>query len=295
MGMEKISADFLHPDVSPNLRLVHQYGVGIEGVDIDAATNAGVVVSNIPAIQTLNAEATAEMALYLLTSLLRYAMPRGENRLDVRFQSQQLGGLPLPRTIYGKNITIVGYGAVGTVLCRYLLGMGANITVVRRQSWTRESSDFDGVDTKTTRFTCAANLEEALPSTDILILACTLNSSSFHMINHESISLLCPSNIDAPLIVNVGRGPLVEYSAILEALNNGTVGGFASDVGVGHQTKPSEPWDPHDELSNHPHVLFTPHVGGYCDNTYEAMAEIILNDIENVIDGKPPAVFINKD
>ena len=98
------------------------------------------------------------------------------------------------------------------------------------------------------------------------------------------------------LIVNVGRGPLVEYYAILEALNNNTIGGFASDVGVGHPTKPSEPWDPENELSKHPNTLFTPHVGGYFDISYGyhgSITETFIDYIECTVHNKPPHLWVN--
>jgi len=66
------------------------------------------------------------------------------------------------------------------------------------------------------------------------------------------------------------------------------VGGFGSDVGVGHQAKPSEPWDPEDILSKHPNALFTPHVGGYSDYSYGLMVLSVADAIECVMEGKPP-------
>ena len=80
---------------------------------------------------------------------------------------------------------------------------------------------------------------------------------------------------------------------MLEALRSGQLGGFASDVGIGHPTKPSEPWDPDDEISKLPNVLFTPPVGGYSDAAYEAMSQRIVDAVENVILGKAPPVWVN--
>lgn len=71
--------------------------------------------------------------------------------------------------------------------------------------------------------------------------------------------------------------------------------GFASDVGVGHPSKTSEPWDPQDDLSKLDNVIFTPHVGGYCDYSYGYMANKIVDGIEAVVSGNPPPVWVNKD
>jgi lactate dehydrogenase-like 2-hydroxyacid dehydrogenase len=289
--MEHFSSDFFHPTTTPNLRLAIQFGVGLERVDVAAATKEGIAISNIPADGTGNAEATSEHAMFLTMSLLRYAT----TDLNRRFQNQELGGLPAPRTVYRKNVTVVGFGSVGKVLTRYLIHMGAHVTVVRNRSWESITADEDSSgchDTQllTEKGSKASSLDEALPTTDVLILAVTMTPETLHLMNHETISLL-PRGA---LIVNVGRGPLVEYGAIRAALTSGAVGGFASDVGVGgHPTAPSEPWDPKDELSQLENTLFTPHVGGYTDYSYDKMANKIVDAIECVMRGDPPPVWVN--
>ena len=260
--MERFPKDFL--ERSTKLRLVQQYGVGLEGVDIDTATKLGIAVSNIPAHGTGNAQATSEHALWLTISLLRH-----HQDLQRRFQQQELGGLPIPRTLYKKRVTIVGYGSVGKMLTQYMVMMGAQVQVVRNRSWTEThdsivigEQDFEKVD----------SLHDALPTTDILILACVMTPQTYHMMNDETIQLLP----EGAILVNVGRGHLVEYECVLKSIKAGHLGGFGSDVGIGHPTKPSEPWDPNDELSKFPNVLFTPHVGGYCDYSYTVMSNRIV-------------------
>jgi phosphoglycerate dehydrogenase-like enzyme len=277
--MQIFGDDFL--ERATNLRLVIQYGVGLEGVDISRATQLGIAVSNIPSLATGNAQATAEHALFLSMSLLRYTM----HELPRRFMSRELGGLPIPRTLKGKKVTVVGYGAVGSTLCRYLCVMGAHVTAVRHRTWSDDDT------TTSLDIQRCTNLRDALPTTQLLILACKMTPETYHLLNHDTISLL-PRGA---LVTNVGRGPLVQHEAILKALESGAVGGFASDVGVGHPTKPSEPWDPHDVLSQHPNTLFTPHVGGYCDTSYSRMANCVVDAIECIIRGNPPPVWVNRD
>jgi phosphoglycerate dehydrogenase-like enzyme len=280
--MQPFDRDFLQS--SPNLRLVMQYGVGLERVNVDEATRCGIAVSNIPASGgTGNAQATSEHALLLSMSLLRYMT----HELPKRFDAGILGGVPVPTTLYRKNVTVVGYGAVGSTLCHYLATLGAHVTAIRQREWHEAESGDPPVPPGVRK---GATLEEALPTTDLLILACTLTKETWHLLNDDRISLL-PRGA---LVVNVGRGPLVEYTAILKALQSGAVGGFASDVGVGHPTKPSEPWDPQDVLSQLDNTIFTPHVGGYCDYSYETMAHSVVDAIECVIRGEPPPVWVNK-
>jgi phosphoglycerate dehydrogenase-like enzyme len=283
--MEAFPKAFFDPQTTPELRLVVQFGVGLEGVDANEATSQGIAVSNVPAEGSGNAQATAEHALYLAISLLR-GFPT-EDYLS-RFPSLSLGGLPIPKTLYRKRTTVVGYGAVGSCLAKYLSALGAKVTVVRRKPWKRNETT-DAQDT----IHKADTLEEALPTTDILFLACTLTPETLSLVNQTTVKLL-PRGA---LVVNIARGALVDHGAMLSSLESGHVCGFASDVGIGHPTKASEPWDPDDEICNlgpNANVMFTPHVGGYSDASYSVMVQTIADAIEHVMSGEPPPVWVNE-
>ena len=278
--MEHFDKEFIQ--AAPRLRLIQQFGVGLERVDVDEATKHGIAVSNVPAVGTGNAESTAEHAMMLAMMLLRHV----PTDLPRRFEAGELGGLPLPRTLHGKSVTVVGYGSVGSTLCHYLISLGAHVTAIRNRKWC----PIQDKEVIARKLPC---IKKALPTTDVLILACTVTPATWHLMNEETISLLP----EGALIVNVGRGPLVEYDAILTALKSGRVGGYASDVGVSHPTKPSEPWDPTDELSLLPNTIFTPHVGGYCDISYGPSGSItaaVVESIECILRCEPPKDWFNK-
>lgn len=272
--MEKFHGKFLNE--AKKLRLVIQFGVGLEGVDIQTATENGIAVSNIPANGTGNAESTAEHAIFLCISLLR----RSQTDLVKQFNERQLGGMPAPRSLFRKRVTVVGYGSVGSKICEYLMAMGAIVTTVRRRN----------VHVNLPSLRVSTSLQDVLPTTDVLVLACPLTEETFHLVNRKTLALLP----EGSLIVNVGRGPLVEHASILEALEMGKVGGFASDVGVGHESKVSEPWDPLDALSLHENALFTPHIGGSTDYCHGLMTQSILTAAQKVQKGDPPANWVNK-
>jgi len=208
--------------------------------------------------------------------------------LQERFQQRILGGLPVPRTLYQKRVTVVGYGAVGSLLVEYLVQLGARVTVIRKQPWEKE---FVHAGHHKCKFQTCHTLEDALPHTDVLFLACTMTLETFHLLNAKTLGLL-PLGA---LVVNVGRGPLVEYASMVEALTSQHIGGYASDVGIGHDSKVSEPWDPSDPLSQLPNVIFTPHVGGYCDYSYSTMGQSVMEAICAVQQGKPPPVWVNQE
>lgn len=279
--MERFTSEFIQK--ATNLYLIQQYGVGVEGIDLSAATECGVAVANVPAHGTANARATAEHALLLTLMLLRST----HDALPTRFQNQVLGGWPLPQTLYQQRVTVVGYGAVGSQLCQYLITLGANVTAVRRH-WPNDNNENKNDLSKLIKQ--STNLNAELPTTDVLILCCTMTPETHHLINQHRISLL-PSS--GTWIVNVGRGPLVEYDAICQGLDDANVLGYASDVGIGHSNKPSEPWDPNDPLSFHPKTIFTPHVGGNCDLVVKQMADTIVTNLERILAGKPPHHWVN--
>mmetsp|Transcript_53155 Transcript_53155/g.154709 ORF Transcript_53155/g.154709 Transcript_53155/m.154709 type:complete len:359 (+) Transcript_53155:140-1216(+) len=285
--MERIDTSLLQS--APELRCILQFGVGLEGVDIEAATRCGIAVSNMPSSETGNAEATAELALFLAIALLRHLpdLPR-------RFQSSTLGGLPIPRQVRGKYVSVVGYGAIGKALCRSLTALGAHVFAVRRSPWQEEADGGaeDEVKLRTEEQGGPVDLlERFAPKSDVIILTCPLTPETRGLVSADFLAMCKPG----VLIVNVGRGPVVDHAAILQGLESNQVGGFASDVGVGHPTKASEPWDPTDVLSQHPRTIFTPHVGGYCDVSYDSMARICVDTIERIRRGQPPAVWVNKE
>ena len=280
--MEAIPSDLV--ESAPRLRLIQQFGVGLERVDVEEASAHGVAVSNVPAAGSGNAEATAEHAIMLAMMLLR----RVGSDLPRRLRDGELGGMPLPRALLGKEVAVVGYGGVGSTLCRYLVAMGARVSAVRRREWCTVRDAY--VDPAIRREDC---IEQALRTADVVILACSVTAETMNLIREETLAWLSRG----ALVVNVGRGPLVEHRAILDAVKSGQVGGFASDVGVAHPTKPSEPWDPSDELTLHPNTIFTPHIGGYCDLSFGEegkITEAVVRSIDAVSVGRPPPIWVNK-
>jgi len=289
--MERFSGELLRD--SPLMQCVQQFGVGLEGVDAEACDELGIFLANMPGSATGNAEATAEIALWLTLGALRGAGGTGDGgELAQKFQARILGGSPLPLTLHGKRITVVGYGSVGRVLCRYFSFLGASrVAAVRRSPWSSVFDDSNDSESLERRLIRAESLDSALlNTTDVLVLACPLDDSTRGLVDAKLLADLPPGAV----VVNVGRGPLVEHAAVLSGLESGRLRSYASDVGVGHPTKASEPWDPEDPLSLHPRTLFTPHVGGYADIPWRTMANLCADAIQAVHRGDPPAFCVNE-
>lgn len=261
--MEKIDSSVLA--VAQRLKLVIQFGVGLEGVDVEGCTSLGIAVANIPSATSENATATAEHGLFLTMWALRKGM-------ESTFQSQRLGGR-LTTQLAGKTVCVVGHGSVGKRLSTILRCLGARTIVAHAHRSWREGESCEGDERVT--------LEERGDALAV-VLCCPLTSETRGMVNDGFVRGMRYGSI----LVNVGRGPLVQRNAVLDALNSGQVGAFASDVGIDDCQRPSEPWDPSDPISLHPNALFTPHVGGYSDKSYSNMAHAVADAVQALIDGK---------
>ena len=269
---------------APDLRLVVQFGVGLEGVDAGACARAGVALSNCPADASRNSDATAEHAVFLALAMLR----GGVDALAGRFRDRVLGGLPLPRQLRGKRVLVVGHGAVGRALAAKLRGpWGADVVLAHAHRDWGDGEAPPGADVAAGR----PGVLAALPGADVVVLCCPLTDDTRDFVDAAFCAALKPGAV----LVNVGRGPIVSRTAVLGALRADPAFSFASDVGVGDATRPSEPWDPADELSAHPRAYFTPHVGGYTDVSYANMSRVVAGAIANVKAREPPDVWLNRD
>ncbi|EIE22438.1 hypothetical protein COCSUDRAFT_37061 [Coccomyxa subellipsoidea C-169] len=257
---------------APRLKAILQYGVGVEGIDIPAATERGIWVSNIPSEGTGNALSCAEMAIYLTLACLRSSHACAESIAERRV------GVPLGRTLFGTNVLIVGFGGIAKELLPRLRPFGARVTAVRRSSWGQAADasaeallDDKGGWGDMRRFAAGA---------DVIIVACSQDSSSMGFVNEDLLSA-CKRGV---IIVNVARGGLLDYSAVRAGLKSGHIGGLGLDV---HWT---EPFDPQDWVAQHPRVVLTPHVAGVTELSYRAMAQIVAQEARRLHRGLPPTI-----
>lgn len=257
------------------LKLILQFGVGVEGIDMAAASKRGIAVSNIPSDGTGNALSCAEHALFLMLSLLR-DMPR----CQAAFQKRLLGE-PCGETLFGKRVLVLGYGNIARELIPRLVPLGVQISCVRRSPWLPEDkADARGV----VAFGTAADLPRMLPAADIIAVTASQTPESRGLVGREFLRH-CR---DGVRIVNVARGGLLDREACWEALQSGRVGGMGLDV------QWQEPFDPQDPFARDPRVIMTPHVAGVTKLSYESMARVVVQEALRVRRGCGPAVWLNR-
>lgn len=239
------------------MKLIMQYGVGLEGVDISAATNRGIKVARIPSGETGNAASCAEMAIYFMLGLLRK-----QNEMQIAVRRKKLGD-PIGDTLFGKTVFIMGFGNIGVELAKRLRPFGVKILATKRnwEQTSQNSTHEDLVDEKGSH----EDIYEFAKISDIVVCCLTMNSETAGIINTNFISSMRKGG----LLVNIARGGLLDYEAVHNGLKSGHLGGLGIDVAW------TEPFDPDDPILKFPNVILTPHVAGVTESSYRSMAKVV--------------------
>lgn len=255
----------------PRLRFICVLATGYNIIDTEAAARQGVVVANIPAYSTMS---VAQMAfahiLNITNHVASYAREVADGKWtncpDFCFWDSALTELA------GKTMGIVGLGNTGMATARIAVAMGMKVVAL-----TSKSADTlpEGI--------TPAPLDDVLATADIVSLHCPLTSSTRHLINAEAIGKMKPSAI----LINTGRGPLVDEQAVADVLNGGRLAAFGADV------LSQEPPSGDNPLLSARNCFLTPHIAWA---TLEARTRLMSTATENVrqfIAGEPVANRVN--
>ncbi len=254
--MSRLTSDII--ENAEKLKLIHQFGVGLEGVDIEAAKRKGIIVANIPANKTGNAYSVSELTLFLIFALLK-----NWNEAQISFKNRKIG-FPLGDVILNKKFLILGYGNVGKAIVNILKKFNVKIFVARREIKDKSS--------KKIKFLTFSEMFSILPEIDFLIVAISLNSETRDFIDENIIFKMKRDSF----LINVSRGGTVKYEALLKALKEGIIKGAGLDVYW------DEPFDPEDEILKY-NVVATPHIAGSTSYSYTLMAKYMARNIKRVL------------
>ncbi len=276
------NADVLIPTVSPigrdalrspRLKLVQQYGAGLDSVDIPAATAAGIYVANVPTAGTGNAESVAELALFFMLGLARKYQQTQES-----IQNKVLGS-PMGQALKDKTVAIIGYGGIGRALTRRLAGFEMRILAVSRRGPMTDKPD-DGL--PIVQHVAQDEFHAVLREADFVITAPPLNDETRGLMGQAEFACLKPE----AFVINVARGPVLDYTALLAALREGRIAGAGLDVFW------SEPFNPNDEIFQY-NVLATPHIGGATDVSLQGIAKRVAENVNRLRRGEMPLNCVN--
>ena len=248
-----------------NAKLLANFGVGFNHIDMAAASRAGIAVTNTPGVLT---DATAEIALTLMLSSARRA---GEGERLVR--SGQWGGWHpthmLSTQVTGKTLGIVGMGRIGLAFAKQAHhGLGMNIMYSSRV--TRSEQALEGLPAKH----CA--LDELLATSDFVSLHCPATPQTRHLINSQTLSKMKPT----AHLINTARGDVINEEDLIAALRQGVIAGAGLDV-YAAEPKLSE------GLADLPNVVLLPHMGSGTTQTRVAMGECALANIRAFAEDRP--------
>ncbi len=258
----------------PRLKLVHQFGVGLDTVDIPAATRAGVLVANVPSVGTGNAESVAELAISHMLMLSR-DIPGA----FARFRERQVGS-GLGSCLWESCVAILGYGGIGEEIARRLAGFGTRIIAVSRHGprGSRRRDPAVHVDLHL----AADGMGDAVAEADFVVVAAPATPENIGLVGREVFARMKRG----AFVVNIARGSVIDYDALLEALREGRVAGAGLDVFW------QEPFDPDDPLLSE-NVIPTPHIGGGTKRSFDGIADAVARGIEAVRRGEIPKTCVN--
>jgi glyoxylate reductase len=268
---DRIDGELL--DAAPRLKVVSNYAVGFNNVDVPAATSRGVAVGNTPGVLT---DATADMAFCLLIAAARCVVDGHLYAREGKWKTWEPMG-HLGQDLVGRTLGVVGMGRIGYALAKRC-ARGWDMPVLYHDALRNERAE-------TELGARSVDLETLLRTSDFVSVHTDLNATTKGMFNTARFKLMKP----AAVFVNTSRGPVVVEHDLLEALRSGTI--FAAGLDV---TDP-EPPAADSPLLRQPRLVVAPHIASATVGTRDAMASICAENLLAGLDGKPLPAWVNPD
>lgn len=237
----------------PDLKAVCSWGVGYEKLDVAAASARGIQVSNTPDVLT---DCVADLAWGLMIASSR-RMGQGERFVREGKWGQVHGSIPLGRRVSGKKLGILGLGRIGEAIAQR--GQGFNMEVRYHNRKARTDVDYQ----------YEKDLKALAQWADFLVVATVGGPQTHHLVSAEVLDALGPDGT----IVNIARGPVIDETALVEALAAGRLGAAALDV-FEHEPKVPE------ALKSHDNAVVLPHIGSATLETRAAMETLMLENLQ---------------
>lgn len=268
--------DLISPAVMsscPKLKMISNRAVGYDNVDLNEATDRGILVTNTPGV--LDA-ATADLAFALLLSVARRIVEADKYVRDGKWTGFK-SDLMLGPDIFGKTVGIVGLGRIGRAFADRAKAFGLNI-IYTRYGDDKEKDLVLERELKAKR----VDLETLLKESDFVSLHCPYNENSHHLIGKSQLALMKPDAI----LINTARGKVVDQKSLIEHLKNKKIFGAGLDV---FEEEPVVP----EALKKLDNVVLTPHIGSACIDTRTTMTDMAVTAILSAFSHTKPSHLVN--
>ena len=260
----KVTAPII--EAGKDLKVIARAGVGVDNVDMDAATRCGVVVVNSPGGNTM---AACEHTIALMLALARRIAEANASIRDAKWDRGKFMGVE----VYGKTLGIIGVGKIGAEVAKRARALGMEV-LGYDPYLTEETAERAGVK--------PVSLEELLRDSDYVTLHCPHTVETHYLLNEERLRMMKKG----ARLINVARGGIIEEPALLKLLDEGHLAGAALDV---YEKEPPEDF----ALAQHPRVLATPHLGASTEEAQTNVAIDVAEQIVDILQGRPARSAVN--
>jgi len=251
----------------PKCKVISRYGVGVDSIDLKAATDLGIIVANVP--DYCMDEVSNQTIAMILTLIRRTAF------FDQKVKSGQWDfhlGIPIYRT-RGKTLGLVGCGKIGFEVAKKISPFGVRVIT------------FDPYLQKTPEGIELTDLDTVLKESDFISIHCPLNDSTRHLIGEKEFKKM----VKKPILINTSRGPIIDEKALIQALEEGLITGAGLDV---LEKEPPDSVNPMLAMEN---VILSPHVGFYSEESISELKRRTAKNVSEVLTGKWPGSVVNQE
>ncbi len=264
---DKINSEVL--DGLTNCKVIANYAVGYNNIDIQYAKMKGIVVTNTPGVLS---DATAELTISLILACSRRLIEAEKFMREGKFKGW-MPSLFLGTELKGKTVGIIGAGKIGTEVARRINMFKTKIIYFNRSKNSVIEDELKGK---------KVSLNYLMKNADIISVHLPLTEGTYHLINRDKLRLMKKSAI----IVNVARGEVIEENYLIELLKKNKIRAAGFDV---YENEP----DINPELLKLQNVVLLPHIGSATEETREKMALLAARNVEAVLNGKNPITPVN--
>ncbi len=260
----------------PSLKVISTFSTGYEHVDVLEAKNRGIRVGYTGDILT---ETTADLAIGLMLCLGRRLVEADRYLRIGKWKYGWNPDLMIGRDLHHKTLGVIGLGKIGSAICRRAMGFGMKILFTKRNfdsNEFRKNKSFYKLE--------YCNLQRLVSDSDYIVISCTLNEDSYHLIDYEKIKMMKKNTY----LINISRGKIIKEGDLIRGLKEKLIAGAGLDV---FEDEPIRRNNPLIKMKN---VVLLPHIGSASIDTRNKMSEMAASNIIHVLKGRQDKALLLK-